>query len=115
MASYDPTANGAGEVVVLVARYEVRDGSVDVVAAALDEMARAVAREEPGCLVYDINQDREDPLRFLLYEVYRDQAALDFHRGTPHFRDIVEGRVAPFLQDRSRAFYARVSSASKSR
>ena len=113
MASYDPTANGAGEVVVLVARYEVRDGSVDVVAAALDEMARAVAWEEPGCLVYDINQDREDPHRFLLYEVYRDQGALDFHRGTPHFRDIVEGRVAPLLQDRSRAFYVRATSAGK--
>ena len=41
---------------------------------------------EPGCLRFDVIQDRDDANRFYLYEVYRDQAAFEAHRQTPHFK-----------------------------
>jgi autoinducer 2-degrading protein len=54
------------------------------------------ARHEPGCLRFDIIQDREDPNRFRLYEIYRDDAALAVHRETAHFKRYIE-TTTPWL------------------
>jgi autoinducer 2-degrading protein len=43
-------------------------------------------KDEPGCLRFDVIQDRDDTNRFYFYEVYRDDAALEAHRQTPHFK-----------------------------
>lgn len=43
-------------------------------------------KDEPGCLRFDVIQDRDDGNRFYFYEVYRDEAALAAHRETPHFK-----------------------------
>jgi autoinducer 2-degrading protein len=37
-------------------------------------------------LLLDVVQHREDPNRFYYYEVYKDEAALEAHRQTPHFK-----------------------------
>ena len=43
-------------------------------------------KDEPGCLRFDVIQDRDDPNLFYFYEVYRDEAALAAHRQTVHFK-----------------------------
>ena len=43
-------------------------------------------KDEPGCLRFDVIQDQDDPNRFYLYEIYRDEAAMDAHRQMPHFK-----------------------------
>ena len=43
-------------------------------------------QDEPGCLRFDVLRDRDDPNRFYFYEVYRDEAAFEAHRQTPHFK-----------------------------
>lgn len=43
-------------------------------------------KDEPGCLRFDVIQDRDEPNRFYFYEVYLDEAALEAHRQTPHFK-----------------------------
>ena len=52
--------------------------------AMLDD-ARGSVQNEPGCLRFDVIQDAEDPNRIHLYEVYRDQAAIEAHRQAPHY------------------------------
>jgi quinol monooxygenase YgiN len=47
-------------------------------------------KDEPGCLRFDVIQDRDDPNRFYFYEVYRDESALAAHRETPHFKFYAE-------------------------
>ena len=42
-------------------------------------------KDEPGCLRFDVIQDRDDPNKFYFYEVYRDDAALEAHRAAPHY------------------------------
>jgi len=42
--------------------------------------------DEPGCLRFDVSQDHDDPNRFYFYEIYRDEAAFEAHRQTPHFK-----------------------------
>jgi quinol monooxygenase YgiN len=93
---------------VLVARYYVRAGEGDQVEAALREMAALVHEREPDCILYEVNRSQEDPNEFLLYERYRDSAALEAHRETPHFKAIVEGRIVPLLVRRDRKFYTHV-------
>ena len=47
-------------------------------------------KDEPGCLRFDVIQDRDDPCRFYYYEVYKDEAALAAHRESPHFKHYAE-------------------------
>jgi len=54
--------------------------------AAITADAEASMRDEPGCVRFDVIADAADPDRFMLYELYRDQGALEAHRRTVHFR-----------------------------
>ncbi len=47
------------------------------------------SRKEPGCVMFLVHQQKSDPARFLIYEQFRDDAALDAHRASPHFLQYV--------------------------
>jgi autoinducer 2-degrading protein len=53
--------------------------------AALLHNARASVEHDPGCLRFDVSQDRDDPTRWVLYEVYEAPEAHVRHRQSPHF------------------------------
>lgn len=92
-------------MIVLIAKYHVKDGHMDDVIAALNEMAPLVEANEPGCSLYFANRSTENPNLILLYERYDDMAAVEAHRETPHFKEIIEGRIVPQLDDREREFF----------
>jgi len=50
----------------------------------------------------------ENPDLFLLYEHYVNQAALEGHRNTPHFQEIIKGNIVPLLHKRERELYQSV-------
>ncbi len=97
-------------MIVLVARYQAQAGKADEVEAALKRMAPLVHDTEPGCLLYQANRSTANPDHFLLYDQYIDEAALEAHRQTDHFRDIIEGTIVPMLESRVREFYRLVAS-----
>ena len=66
------------------------------------------SRKEPGCVQYAGHQSMEDPRRFMFYEVYKDQAALDAHRNSPHFKQYVNGGLDTIMESRSRELYQEV-------
>ena len=44
-------------------------------------------RDEPGCFRFDILEDKTNPNRFYLYEVYEDEDAhMVAHRNAPHYK-----------------------------
>lgn len=58
-------------------------------AADLEALIRgmvAPCRAEPGNLRWDIWQDRDDPNRFVLDELYIDDDAIAAHRASEHFK-----------------------------
>jgi quinol monooxygenase YgiN len=59
--------------------------------AALMEDARGSREDEPGCLRFDVAVDTSNPNRFLLFEEFVDDAAVDAHRAAPHFQPIRVG------------------------
>jgi autoinducer 2-degrading protein len=63
------------------------------------------SRQEPGCLLYVGHQSAEDPRKFLFYEQYQDQAALDAHRNAHYFKQYVIGGLDPIMETRSRELF----------
>ncbi len=64
----------------------VKADRVDEFLAAIQLQAETSRNEEPGCLRFDILRSREDPLRFVLVEVYATEDDYRrIHRETPHF------------------------------
>jgi (4S)-4-hydroxy-5-phosphonooxypentane-2,3-dione isomerase len=47
--------------------------------------ADGATTREPGCVRFDVSQREDDPGQWLFYEVYKDAAAFEAHRATPHF------------------------------
>lgn len=93
-------------MIVLVARYYLRSPSdLTEVTAALEEMAERVRQTEPACRFYQVSRSIERDDLILLYEQYEDEASLAAHRETPHFSEIIEGRVVPLLDRREREVY----------
>ncbi|MBT8768655.1 putative quinol monooxygenase [Metapseudomonas boanensis] len=69
----------------LLLKTQLKPGSLDDFMDAMRINAAASVRDEPGCLVFDVLQDRSDPDLVWLYEVYTDEAAFEAHMLTPHF------------------------------
>ncbi|MFE7313151.1 putative quinol monooxygenase [Streptomyces sp. NPDC057555] len=83
----------------VIARYRTREGEENTVLALLDTMA-AASRQEPGNLAYRVHQGTEDPRAIVLYEEYACEADFTAHCATPHFQEIVLGKVVPLLDSR---------------
>jgi autoinducer 2-degrading protein len=68
-------------------------GTISVKADHLDDFLHHVrahaarSRHEPGCLRYDVLQDRDDPHTVCLYEVFRTEADLELHHGQDYYRE----------------------------
>lgn len=43
------------------------------------------SRKEPGCVTFQVHRHKTEPRRFFIYEMYKDDAALEAHRASPHF------------------------------
>ena len=64
----------------------IKDGHRDEFMAASLGDSQGSVRDEPGCLRFDILEDKTNPNRFYLYEVYEDQDAhMTAHRNAPHY------------------------------
>lgn len=67
----------------LYAEFTVLPGAEARVAELVDELAASV-RAEPGSIVFDPRTLRDDPRRWFVYEVYRDEEAFREHLAAPH-------------------------------
>lgn len=70
--------------VKIVAVLTAKPGKLPALQDLLFGMAPA-CRSEPGNLRWDVWRDQAEPARFVLDELYVDDAAVAAHRQTPHF------------------------------
>lgn len=49
--------------------------------------AKRCLANEPGCLQFDVVQDPKDATRFVMLEVYKDDASIKAHTDSQHFKD----------------------------
>ena len=59
------------------------------------------SRQEPGCVSYSAHFVEDEPTTVLIYEQYQDEAALEHHRGTPHFHQYAIGGFYQLMKDRA--------------
>ena len=74
---------GVPEPRTLSARFTARPGCEQRVAELVRELTTAV-RQEPGNLRFDPYTQAARPAEFLVFEVYRDEAAFQAHLGADH-------------------------------
>ncbi len=84
---------------IVAATYIVKEGNEQALEDALRAMI-PLAREEPACLVYTVQRAQDNPRKYLLYEVYIDEAGMAAHQATPHFQKYVLGTARPLLESR---------------
>jgi (4S)-4-hydroxy-5-phosphonooxypentane-2,3-dione isomerase len=106
---------------IVIVQMQARPEHLEEFLAGMRENSRASLRDEPGCLRFDVLQNAQEPTRFTLYEIYRDESAFSQeHRAAPHYlawreiaaRVLVEGGQsnlfyqAAFPDDLSQALVA---------
>ena len=86
-------------MVVLAVTWMAKTGRESEAAAILEKLT-GESRKEPGCVVYQVHKHKTDPRRFFIYEQYKDDAALEAHRTTPHFLQMAK-KDLPKVADRT--------------
>ncbi len=72
----------------VVARIIARPDHVDVVRSYLTELIEPT-RKEPGCVSYELLQNRSDPTDFTFVEEWESDGALEAHLNTAHIRNAI--------------------------
>lgn len=71
----------------VVATLKIKPGQESAFEAVAKELAAKVNANEPGCLLYILCKG-EEPSTYVFMERYKDQAAVEAHRGMPHFKEL---------------------------
>ena len=80
-----------GDRIVRVAEVEVFPEHLAEYLVYAREVSETSTATEPGVLTLNAMQDKADPCRILILEIYADQAAYQCHLQTPHFKRYKEG------------------------
>jgi quinol monooxygenase YgiN len=57
------------------------------------------SKQEAGYISYLFNENKSEPNRFLFFEEWKDQAAIDFHVEQPYFKEFMQ-KVQPMLAEK---------------
>jgi quinol monooxygenase YgiN len=69
--------------------------------ADLLENLTMLSRQEPGCVTYVPHFVEGEPCTVLIYEQYKDDAAVEHHRGTEHFAKFAVGGLYQKMLERA--------------
>jgi len=72
----------------VTAKLQVLAGKNEEFEAIFKRLVAAVHANEEGCLLYALHQSREDAQTYIVLEQYADEAALQAHSKTDHYRNI---------------------------
>ena len=64
--------------------------------------------KEPGILRFDFMQQEDDPLSFLLVEVYKDNNAVAQHKETSHYAEWCQSAEHMIAEPRKRIKYVNI-------
>jgi quinol monooxygenase YgiN len=95
-------------MLILIVNIHIKAEHIEAFREATLENGRN-SRQEPGIARFDVLQQTDDPSRFILIEVYRDQAATVAHKETPHYHVWLAKVDGMFAEPRTRALYTNVS------
>jgi quinol monooxygenase YgiN len=74
----------------VTAKLQVLTGKNQEFEIIFKQLVSSVLANEKGCLVYALHQSREDTQSYIVLEQYVDEAALQSHSTTDHYRNFVK-------------------------
>ncbi|MDP4765742.1 MAG: antibiotic biosynthesis monooxygenase, partial [Pseudomonadales bacterium] len=83
-----PTTKGFPMAIGVVAKLAVKPGKNAEFETIFGELQAAVAANEPGNNYYGLHRSRSDAQAYIVLEQYADQAALEAHGASAHFKEI---------------------------
>lgn len=87
------------KTIITFAKWQVKQGNLETVVSLLKEAVAKNSAEE-GNLKYEVYQGNDNENILMLFEEYKNQEALEFHRNSAHFQDVVVGKIVPLLENR---------------
>jgi len=75
----------SGPYIINAINLDVPADQFDKFMAVAKENAVASAKD-PGCREFSIMVSKDDPHHVMFFEVYENEAGLDYHRNTEHFK-----------------------------
>jgi|GEM_PF-519423 len=81
---------------VVMAEFEIKPGRGDDFAEYIKWHA-SESLKESGCQLFKANRDNDDPQRFVMYEIYDDEASFSAHRDTAHYARFVNEIIPDLL------------------
>ena len=88
----------------VIATLKVQEGKNDEFLSAFRELASQVRTNEAGNKLYQLFKSRKEPNTYVVMEIYQDQAALDAHGKSDHFR-AAGPKLAPAMAGRPEVQY----------
>jgi quinol monooxygenase YgiN len=70
---------------VVLVQFTIRPEMLEEFERVLLANARASVTTDPGCLRFDVSQGKDDPLTWVLHEVYDREESHAAHRRAAHF------------------------------
>ena len=95
-------------MLILAVHVTMKAGHEDEVLDAFRKLQEET-RREPGCITYVVQRSRENTRRYLIYEQYTDQAALEAHRNSPHFKQYAAEGFYRFVEERRAELFDPIS------
>ena len=85
--------------VYIYAKWQVKEGKLDTILDLMKEVAEKSSKEE-GNLFYNLHQSQQDENTLILFEGYTDKDAVEIHRNSEYFKNLVLEKIVPLLESR---------------
>lgn len=83
----------------LIVKWKIRETETAEVLKLLPALAEKTRNEE-GNILYAIYQSEDNANELILHERYADTAAVEVHKNSEHYQDIVVKKILPHLEVR---------------
>lgn len=87
------------KTIITFAKWQVKQGNLKAVLSLLKEAVEKSSAEQ-GNLKYEVYQGNDNENILMLFEEYENQQALELHRNSAHFQEVVVGKIIPLLESR---------------
>lgn len=84
----------------VIAHHHVAEGNEEAALGLYPKLIEA-SLTEPCCLGFVAYRRLDAPREIVLLERYASREAFAAHRASPHFQELVLGRIVPLLADRT--------------
>ena len=83
----------------LIVKWRIKEVETPNILSLLEELVENT-RNEPGNLAYNIYQSVENTNELILHERYVDSDAVELHKNSDHYQQIVLQKIIPHLEIR---------------